>query len=199
MIMTAAPYPSHLIEAVVLADGSRVIVRPPLPQDAILQRRFFRALPAEARYFRFMTELAEPSEEMVRRLAEVDHQRHVALLACIFDGSSETVVGEARYIIEPGEATVAEFALAVARGWQRIGLARALLGRLIAQAQRAGIRDLVGDTLPDNRAMLALAHASGFTVTRKAEDRRMLRLRKELRRARARPSATYAGGLAVLV
>jgi acetyltransferase len=42
MTYTIHRFPVHLIDVVELADGSRVTIRPTLPQDAELQRQFFR-------------------------------------------------------------------------------------------------------------------------------------------------------------
>ena len=39
-------YPVHLIDVVRLSGGSRVTIRPTLPQDVELQREFFRRLSA---------------------------------------------------------------------------------------------------------------------------------------------------------
>ena len=57
MTYTIPRYPVHLIDVVRVADGSRVTIRPTLPQDVELQRQFFRTLSAEGRYCRFMTPL----------------------------------------------------------------------------------------------------------------------------------------------
>jgi hypothetical protein len=62
-------YPVHLIDVVRLADGSRVTIRPTLPQDAELQQEFFRGLSVEGRYRRFMTRLNELPEALVERFA----------------------------------------------------------------------------------------------------------------------------------
>jgi GNAT superfamily N-acetyltransferase len=51
------------------------------------------------------------------------------------NGGSQTVVGEARYILSTDDAGSAEFAVAVADDWQGLGLARALLARLSGHAQ----------------------------------------------------------------
>ena len=42
MTYTIPRYPVHLIDVVQAADGSRVTIRPTLPQDVELQRDFFR-------------------------------------------------------------------------------------------------------------------------------------------------------------
>ena len=78
-------YPVHLIDVVRVVDGSRVTIRPTLPQDAELQREFFRRLSAGSRYSRFMTRLNELPEALVERFASIDYRSHLALLAEVFD------------------------------------------------------------------------------------------------------------------
>ena len=41
MTYTIPRYPVHLIDVVRVTDGSRVTIRPTLPQDVELQREFF--------------------------------------------------------------------------------------------------------------------------------------------------------------
>jgi acetyltransferase len=81
VIDPAHRYPTHLIDVVQLANGSRVVVRPVLPQDAEMQHLFVRSLSDEARYFRFMTRLSELSEAMAERFTSIDYRSHVALIA----------------------------------------------------------------------------------------------------------------------
>jgi acetyltransferase len=182
MTSTDQGHPAQLTGVIALADGRRVSLRGSLPQDIDLLRAFFRALSDQARYFRFMTKCGELSESMARRFIDIDQVRHVALTAYVTTGGSETMVGEARYILSPDDPRSAEFAVAVAADWQGLGLARALLARLSGQAAVAGVHRLVGDTLASNVAMLELARAAGFTVSGNGVDRRVLRLVKELSR-----------------
>jgi acetyltransferase len=178
-------YPTHLIGAVRLAGAGPAIIRPALPQDGDLQRDFFRTLSAEDRYLRFMARLPGLTDEMAQRFANVDHRRHLALLACVSVGGRETMIGEARCIIDGKEPSTGEFAVAVAGGWQGLGLGRILLARLITHAAASGISRLVADTLACNAGMIALAERCGFAVDPKREDRRLLRLVKDLRAANA--------------
>jgi acetyltransferase len=78
---TIARYPVHLIDVVKAANGSRVTIRPTLPQDMQLQREFFHSLSAESRYRRFMSALNELPEAVAQRLISVDYRSHLALLA----------------------------------------------------------------------------------------------------------------------
>ena len=180
MIDPAHRYPTHLIDVVQLANASRVVVRPALPQDCELQRVFVRRLSDETRYFRFMTRLSELSEAMAERFTRIDYRSHLALIATTFTDADETMIGEARYVVEEGGGVACEFAVAVADAWQRMGLARTLLQRLANHAATSGIRRMVGDTVSSNRAMIALAKDAGFAVASKREDGRLVHLVKDL-------------------
>ena len=81
MTYTIPRYPVHLIDVVEVADGSRLTIRPTLPQDVELQQEFFRGLSAEGRYCRFMTRLNELPDALIERFASIDYHSHLALLA----------------------------------------------------------------------------------------------------------------------
>jgi acetyltransferase len=173
-------YPTHLIEVVQLANGSRVLVRPALPQDCELQRVFVATLSDEARYFRFMTMLSELPEAMAVRFTSIDYRSHMALIATVLTDAGETMIGEARYVVDEGDAAACEFALSVADECQGKGLASTLLDRLIDHAASSGISHMTADTISSNKAMIGLAQRAGFAVTQKLEDRRLVHLAKAL-------------------
>ena len=178
---TIGKYPAHLIDVVHVADGRRITIRPTLPQDAELQRTFFRSLSAESRYCRFMTRVSELPETLVERFTSIDYRAHVALLAEVVDEDGhETMIGEVRYVVEERDPRTCEFAIAVADAWQASGIARALLERLERQATASGIRRMIADTLITNRAMQRLAARAGYTVSACREDATLARLEKVL-------------------
>ena len=76
------------------------------------------------------------------------------------DGSAASVA----LYLDP-EANEAEFALLVGDAFQRQGLGRHLLERLVAVARERGIGKLVGDVLAENAPMLALVAQLGFRAT----------------------------------
>ena len=180
MTYSIARYPVHLIDVVQAADGSRVTIRPTLPQDMELQRDFFRSLSTQGRYSRFMTRLNELPESLAARFASIDYHNHLALLAEVFEDGRETMIGEARYVVDMRDPQTCEFAIAVADNWQASGIARALLDRLERQAALSGIRSMVADTLPTNRAMIGLARRFGYAVSLNREDPELARLEKRL-------------------
>jgi acetyltransferase len=178
---TTSRYPVHLIDVVPMADGSRVTIRPTLPQDVDLLRTFFRTLSAESRYRRFMTPLLELPDQLAKRFADIDYHRHLALLAEMFnEAGQETVIAEARYVVDEKDPGTCEIALAVADEWQSHGIARALLGRLERQAIASGIRRMCADMLISNRAMRGLALRAGYAIRACRDDAEMARLEKVL-------------------
>jgi acetyltransferase len=112
------------------------------------------------------------------RFAQIDYSRHVALLAEVFQDGRECMIAEARYVVDPGDGSACEFAVAVADDWQGLGLASALLDRLERQAAACGVRRIVGETLATNTAMMALARRRGFAISPAAGDPTLARLEK---------------------
>jgi len=173
-------YPVHLIDVLQMADGSRVTIRPTLPQDADLQRQFFRSLSPQSRYRRFMTGFDELPEVLVERFASIDYRRHLALLGEVFEGGREIMIAEARYVVDEHDPETCEFAITVADDWQANGLARTLLDRLERQAAASGLRRMAADTLLANVAMIGLATRAGYSVEASREDADLARLEKTL-------------------
>jgi acetyltransferase len=181
MSYTIAKYPVRHIDVVRSADGTRVTLRPILPQDAELQRVFFGSLSAQSRYSRFMCRLDELPAALAERFTCIDYRNHFALVATVFEaGGLEIMIGEARYIAEDGDPATCELAIAVADAWQGTGIARALLDRLERAAAASGFQRMVADSLTSNGTMLGLAQRAGYVVTANPHDRALARLEKRL-------------------
>lgn len=147
-----------------LRDGRSVTVRAVSPRDAAAEQRFVSGLSLDARYFRFHSGLRQLAPDTLRRMVRND-ARQLALVAepdlGAWDGweqgdGATPIVADARLVMACDDDTLAEFAVVVADDWQRTGLGRALVERLVDEARARGIRTLHGDVLHDNRAMAAL-------------------------------------------
>jgi acetyltransferase len=173
-------YPVHLIDVMRSGDGRRITIRPTLPQDRALQKEFFRSLSAESRHSRFMTWLKELPDALAEQFANIDYRSHLALLAEVFDGGRETMIGEARYVVDADDRELCEFAISVADGWRRCGLGSALLSRLEHEAAASGISLMSAQTMASNRAMLGLALRAGYRVVANRCDASQANLEKKL-------------------
>src|SRR5439155_5471001 len=94
----------------------------------------------------------DPISDEVERLTRPPRADHLALVA--LDG--DTVVGVASYERDDGRPD-AEFAILVADAQHGRGIGTLLLEDLAGRARAAGIRELVGDVLPANAAMLRVS------------------------------------------
>ena len=162
MNTATAPYPVGLIRPITLRDGRHVLVRPVLPQDEATEQAFVMGLSAASRYRRFHIGLRALPPALLRQLTQIDHHGHVALVAqpeTDEDDNDPGIVADARYV-RTGDGS-AEFAVAVADGWQRQGLGRRLLEQLARHAARHGIHTLVGDVLSDNQPMITMLEDMG--------------------------------------
>jgi acetyltransferase len=161
--MAIHPYPVELVTDVTLRDGKELHVRPIRPEDAALERAFVASLSEETRYFRFFYQLNELSPAMLARFTQVDYDREMALVAIDETPSGRAMVGIARYTMEPGRQS-AEFAIVVADAWQKRGVGRVLMDRLVGCARARGLSTIAGSVLRSNRNMLRFTESLGFAA-----------------------------------
>jgi ribosomal protein S18 acetylase RimI-like enzyme len=158
-------------------DGVEVRLRPIHPSDFdALKRAFSRMTPEQIRLrvFHAMTELADP---IARHLCRDDIERVAAYVVTDADGSE--IRGEARVDLDP-VAESAEFAIAIDPAFVGRGVGYALMSRLIETSRERGMREIWGDVLVENAAMLDLGERLGFTRKRILGDPGLVRLSRDL-------------------
>ena len=149
---------------VTLRDGTRVRLRPIVPEDKELLIDGFRRLSARSRYWRFMAPIETLSDDQLRFLTEVDHIDHFAWVALDLDAEENSGIGVARYVRAPDEPEVAEAAVIVVDDYQGRGLGTLLLEALGAVALENGITRFRGYALEDNRPLRDVLDMLGATT-----------------------------------
>ena len=157
-----------------LPTGELATLRPIAPEDLAIETAFVDALSADTAYQRLFS-ARKPGPEELWRWTHVDQRCEVARIAVVRRGGAERMLGVARYVRTDCGAD-AEFAVVIADEAKRLGLGRALLGALVDEARRAGVRTLWGTTFATNAPMLALGRALGFRAGREPGDTRLARL-----------------------
>lgn len=144
-------------------DGVALRLRLMRAEDAAAVKQALERLSPEARRHRFFSAISEFSDDLVRRLTDVDPTREYAIVAVHDEGGQEIPIAGGRFVHgeEPGTC---EFSLTVGDSWQGRGIGRRMLRVLIAEAQRRGLRTMTGHILAENRPMLGLARRLGFVV-----------------------------------
>jgi RimJ/RimL family protein N-acetyltransferase len=164
-------YPTQLIDVWHLRDGTRVTLRPVLPQDAPLLGDMLSRLSPTARRNRFHGAVNQFSITRLNQMTCVDYMRHFAFVITTEHHDREQVIADARFVIDdthPSDS--AEFAIVVDDTWQRLGLGERAMRTLANTAAQLGVRWLHGDVLAHNRPMLALMNHCCFCCTPDLED-----------------------------
>jgi len=150
-----APYPQALAQWTRLDDGAPVLIRPIRADDADRLVALYARLSRTSAYHRFFTVLPRLPEAWARRLADVDYDRRLALVAEREGPDGVALIGVARW--EPAdEPDTVEVALVVEDPWQGHGLGARLFQALLDAAAARGVRRYVAYVLGDNRRMLGL-------------------------------------------
>jgi acetyltransferase len=145
-----------------LVDGRHVRIREIRPDDRDEVRQAFARLSSESRYLRFMSPMKEPPPQMLENAVRPRPEHELALVAEVDAPDGFDIVAGARYYVL-ADAETCEFAVTVADGWRRVGLASRLIRELIEAARARGLTRMEGYVLTANTGMLDLARRLGFT------------------------------------
>ena len=173
-------YPADLIDVWTLAGGTRVTLRPVLPQDEPLLAAFVSRLSRGARSQRFHATTSALAAGQLAQMAQIDYRHHLGFVVTLSEHGEETVIADARYVVDDHEHACGDFALVVDDAWQRRGIGTRALQALAEAAHRRGLRWLRGDVREDNQAMVALAQRCGFMRMPHPEDEALVRVEKPL-------------------
>jgi acetyltransferase len=189
-------YPTTLIDIWRSPRGEQFVLRPVLPQDRGLLQDFYESLSPRSRRLRFHGAVKGPSLQTLVAMTEGDPARHLALVVTFVSEGVETLVADARYVVDQS-GREGEFAIAVSDVWQRRGIAARALAGLVKAARLQGLEGLWGEVLEGNDAMLALMARAGFYRGAMAEDG-IARFERSVAHDVALPPAPRPGLMAVL-
>jgi RimJ/RimL family protein N-acetyltransferase len=147
------------------------------PDDAEALQYYFRSLSEGSRHSRLMGAASElPPSELDKATHVGDHNIFAVAAEIRIDGASR-IVGEARYAFDPETRSV-EFGISIDDRFQGRGIGSALLTNLECRSAALGANRLIGDTLRNNDAMIALARKLGFSFMPTPNDWKQVRFSK---------------------
>jgi acetyltransferase len=156
-------------------DGTSIALRPIQAEDEPLLQDLFAHLSQEDVRLRFFAPIRQLSRILADRLSHLDYGRQMAIIA----QHEDVTLGAASYFTELGAGS-AEFAVTVRSDWHGRGVGYLLLTRLIQVARQAGIDELFGLVLRENKPMLDMCRDLGFSIVREPHDVTVLRVQKLL-------------------
>jgi acetyltransferase len=177
--MAIMPYPTHQVRRASLRDGTPVLVRPVRPEDAQMQQEFVANLSEESRYNRYLSSIKQLSQDTLVRFTQLDYDREMALSLLRETERGEEQLAIARYATDPDNESC-EFALVVADAWQKKGIGPLLMNMLFDAAREQGLKEMIGEVLASNNAMLKLMEHLGFAIAHHPEDRALMLVTRRL-------------------
>jgi acetyltransferase len=167
--MVIKNYPDQYEVSTTTKAGLHILIRPMRTDDAQRLKALFYSLSPKTVYFRFFTQLHDPSEEMFQKLAQVDHGLHVVLVAIERNEEDQKILGVFRLMCDPG-GKQGELAVVVGDPWQGKGVGAKLIEHGFSIAKERGIQSVIGMALPENTTILRLARRGGFAVQWNPDD-----------------------------
>ena len=165
-------YTTSYREPIVLGDGARLELRAIESSDRTALAESFQRLSPQSRRQRFLASKSELTDFELHRLTECDGESDYAIVAqlpCTGRCTSE-IIGVARFARAGHDPSVAEIAVAVIDAWQRRGLGRALLKRIVEAAVERGVTQADGLALADNHQIRRLLESHAANVAQRHED-----------------------------
>ena len=164
------PYPQALEEEFKMKSGRKVLFRPIRPEDEPQHHEFIAKLSAEDIRFRFFGQVRELPHSQMARFTQIDYDREMAFIATAkARGGKPETLGVVRTVSDPDNVRT-EFAIVVRSDLKGQGLGTALLVKMIDYCRARGTREMVGQILINNRAMLGLAKRLGFERVETIDD-----------------------------
>ncbi|MGD9974604.1 MAG: bifunctional acetate--CoA ligase family protein/GNAT family N-acetyltransferase [Desulfatirhabdiaceae bacterium] len=168
--LAICPYPKALEETLTLPDGQSLLLRPIRPEDEPAFQVLFSRLSQDEIRLRFLHAMKMLSHTLAARLTQIDYDREMALVLCDpVNANQPELYGVVRIAADPDNER-AEYAILIRRDMTGMGLGPMLMRRIIDYARNRGIRELFGEVLADNRPMLRLCEAFGFTKKRDPDE-----------------------------
>ncbi len=163
---TIRSYPSNYVETLRLKDGTTLNIRPIRPEDEPAMVRFHSMLSDESVYRRFFSQMKFESRtrhERLTRVCFIDYDRAMALVAETPKTATQPaeIIAIGRLVKSP-LVSEAEVAAIVTDLFQRKGVGRELVSRLIRFAREEKLERLMASVLTDNPAMRKLLEGQGF-------------------------------------
>ena len=169
--LAISPYPKQLERVYALPDGRSFLIRPILPEDEPELQGLVKRMPAEDVRMRFFQPIRELPHEMAARLTQLDYEREMAFV--VTEPNSRPgkgkIWGAVRCNADPN-LEKAEYAILVDRAMVGMGLGPMLMRYFIDYAKKMGIKELYGEVLRENEAMLRLNRALNFKFQTSPDD-----------------------------
>ncbi len=153
----------------VLKGGLKAHIRPLKPTDESMMRDLFYNLSESSVYFRYFSPRRSMPHANLQKYVNLKEEDGISLVVTIGPREDRKMIGEARYMVEPG-GDYPDVAFIVDENYQRRGIAGALLHYLIGIAQERGFKGFKADVLYSNKPMMRVFEKLPYVLEKAIAD-----------------------------
>ena len=177
------PYPNQYVAPWTMKDGRKVIIRPIKAEDEILMYGFHASLSDKTVYLRYLSPIMlsmRITHERLARMTHNDYDREIALVVEGEEQGERAIFGVARLSKLRGTNEEARFTMLISDKYQKQGLGKELLKRVIGIGRDEKIKSIIALMSPENGALRRLCQAAGFTSIETVAETNMIKAEIEL-------------------
>lgn len=150
--------PKHR-KVVRLADGTRALLRPLLPEDGPKLRELFSAATEED--VMYLKDDVRDPDLVASWITNLDYQRVFPLVACV----DERLVGEATLHFHTGPTRhIGRVRIFLARDFRRRGLGTRMLEEIVELGKRFGLQQLLAEIVVEQTQVVKAFQKLGFAL-----------------------------------
>ena len=153
----------------VFKGGLECHIRVIKPTDESMIRDLFYNLSESSVYFRYFSPRRSMPHKNLQQYCNINEDEGVSIVVTMGPRENRRIIGEARYMIEPGEG-FADTAFMVDENYQGRGIASFLLNYLVEIAKERGLQGFKADVLFSNQPMLKVYDKLPFKIHKKFAD-----------------------------
>lgn len=163
-----AVYPMKMEETISI-DGEKITIRPVKPVDERRIQEHFYNLDKNDIVARFFHKKNTFVRDDVAYMYQIDYVKEMTVVAVTGEFGFGKIIAMGGYVLDM-QTKLAEVAFSVSRDWQRKGLAKVIMRKLLEAAREHGIKGFNAYTALNNRSMIGLFKTLPYEVTTKYED-----------------------------
>jgi acyl-CoA hydrolase len=155
-------YPIHLEETIAI-DDEEVTIRPTKPVDERRIQEHFYNLEREDVVARFFHEKTSFVHDEIKGVSLIDYIKDLTVVAVVGEFGFGQIVGVGEYLLDPA-TNEAEVAFSISKTYQKRGLGKIILNKLVNAARDNGISGVMAYTTAQNKGMIKLFKTLPYQV-----------------------------------
>jgi acyl-CoA hydrolase len=157
-----AIYPHKYETTLKLKNKEIIKIRPVKPTDERLVQELHYSLDDKDRYLRFFTPMKDFRRKKIAPMVNIDYLTDMILIGISSRNNEEKIIAMGGFF-KTLQPSLAELVFVIHKEWRGLGISKFLLQYLVQIGRELNYKSFGGSILLENKAMLHIINASGYT------------------------------------